>query len=67
MGVDGPVDTAGRMLPAAPLRVVKRFTMVVEILLGPGGLELRLAGPLDAVPAVAAKGRKFRHGRLSLP
>ena len=37
MGVDGPVDAAGRMFGAAALGVIESFGVVVEVFFGPGG------------------------------
>jgi len=53
VGLDGPGDAAGGVFETAVLGVVKGFGVIVEVLFGPGGLQLALAGPLDAVPAVA--------------
>ena len=54
MGLDRPVDAAGRVFGASTLVVVKGLGVVVEVFLGPCGSQVALIGPADAVPAVAA-------------
>src|SRR5215831_7939530 len=54
--LDGPVHTARRMFRAAALVVVESLGVVVEVFFGPGGLQVALLGPADAVPAVAGGG-----------
>ena len=60
MGLDGAVDAAGGMFGAAAFVVIEGFGVVVEVFFGPGGFQVALVGPLDAVPAVAAVGRGVR-------
>ena len=55
------MDAAGGVFGAAALGVIEGFGVGVEGFLGPGGFQLGLAGPLDAVPTVAAVGGEFRH------
>jgi hypothetical protein len=57
----GAVDAVGGMFGAAVLEVVEGFGVVVEIFFSPGGFQVTLVGPLDAVPAVAAVGGGFGH------
>jgi hypothetical protein len=65
----GAVDAAGGMFGAAVLEVIEGFCVVVEIFFSPGGFQVSLVGPLDAVPPVAAVGGGFGHGAsiTSLP
>jgi hypothetical protein len=57
--LDRPVDTPGGVFKAAAFGVIEGLGMVVEVFLGPGWFEVALVGPPDAVPAVAAFGRRF--------
>src|SRR4030095_14463385 len=63
----GPVDAAGGMFGAPAFEVVEGLGVGVEVLLGPGGAQVPLVGPFDAVPAVAAGGGSFGHNGESQP
>jgi hypothetical protein len=49
------VDAAGGVFGAALFVIIKGFGVVVEVFFGPGGLQVALVGPLDAIPAVGPK------------
>ena len=56
------MDAAGGVFGAAAFEVVEGLGVGVEVFFGPGGFQLALVGPFDAIPAVAAVGREFGHG-----